>query len=219
MKKIYLVLILISASTIIGAGCSNTRTTSMFEDTTPQIGKIAVPAEGNAGTFNGNIDTLALVEEDLPTAYAPYEKNTYYESEFFDTNDSVYGNIKGYDPQQYIGSTGFTFDMTLITYEDTATAAGRYNSKINFAAIGKDDPKTMQGSFDDIGDESFYVTTPRVNEQNSDYNSTYWEVFIVKSNMVVTFIITTPTSYTEADLKALLTTWQDKLSTYKPATE
>ncbi|MFA6512426.1 MAG: hypothetical protein WCV86_04875 [Patescibacteria group bacterium] len=237
LAKIYLILLL--AVVIIGVGAliyivmlsngeeSDTSTTGQDNGTgntndeaSSELGKVIPPAEGDPGIYNGNGEAIMLTEDDLPTAYGPYKKNTFYEVAEATIGDSFFGNIYMYTPQQVMsanaGPDDFTFGMTIAILEDTEKAAKYYNIEVTGASLLFNDPDSLEGSFEDIGNASYYDTDPYVNEYDASFNSTHWIVYVLTSNMTVEFRIVSPTTFLENDLEDLLIQWQNKLSNYQP---
>ncbi|MBI5404699.1 MAG: hypothetical protein HY976_00565 [Candidatus Kerfeldbacteria bacterium] len=219
-KLLLAVSIVTTALMVIGAGCSKSSTSDSLSATSEtDAWKVTVPIAGNPGVFRGKLETLVIDAEDLPIGYGPYDTNPSSKAEYVKISETGSGMTQQYSPQQLTGENLiFTERMSLLTFRDTSSAAEYYNIIVTAAPLGFQQNGT-QGTFTGIGDANFYQTIPYVNQFDAQYNSTTWEYWIVKSNLVVTGQVVAPTSFTVSDMQTLLDAWEQKTSTYIPATD
>jgi len=219
MKNKILIGIFALCLIIFGTGCSKSTTNQSNQST--KLGEATIPASGTTGIFKGKLETLVLTADDLPSAFKPYRDNTTSKAGYtkIDSYSATLGETQGYVTQQIDGGLSrFTIYMSLSTFQDTTMAAKRYNTDIRIAAVGLEADQT-QGTIENIGEANYYKTYSDVNQYDPQYNSTTWNVYVLKSNLVIYFIIKTPASYTVSDIQSLLNIWQQKIPTYIPATD
>jgi hypothetical protein len=164
------------------------------------------------------------VVADLPKAYAPYEKSFGVKEDGKYVKNTTPSTTLGYQSTKLISSLtskqGFSVSLTLQTFNDTASAVAYYNtvSTVNNTLYAEEKDSTV-GILTGIGDAASYYTSAYTNQYDSNYNNITWNVTMVTSNLVTSFIIETPSTYTADELKSFLTQWTKKLTTYKQASD